>query len=418
MRIIPKQGVCDPHIRVYGGKVYMFTTHDRSPDNENFIMDDWRIFSSDDLLNWKLEYTFYPEETFLGKVTDCYATDTAERNGKYYLYFSKGQECTGVAVSENGPAGPYKDALGKPLLPKGLVDTPSYDPAIFIDDDEAHTPYIVFGYTVGGKKYYIARLNEDMISLAEEPRPVEIINSWDGNDAPNLNKWNGKYYLGSHRAFFATSDNVYGPYTYRGSFCNEAYVDHGNFFTFHNQTYFAYGIPENWGEDRMNRYYRTTKMLYAHFKDNGDIVIDEFMQKAGVGHYEASWPSIKGEWYFAASDGITKKENLTGFELRGIRDGSYLYFPKVGGMTPNALLFIRLACKGACRIEIREGSPFGRMLGHLRVENVGNYNFGGFDDIPVRLENDYGTHDLCFVFRGAGEDILRFEEFYFEQIRD
>ena len=417
MRIIPKQGVCDPHIRVYNGKVYMFTTHDRSPDNKGFRMDDWRIFSSDDLLNWKLEYTFRPEETFLGKVNDCYATDTAERNGKYYLYFSRGQSCTGVAVSENGPGGPYKDALGKPLLPEGFVDTPSYDPAIFIDDDEDRTPYIVFGYTVGGKKYYIARLNDDMISLAEEPRPVEIVNTWDGNDAPNLNKWNGKYYLGSHRAFFATSDSVYGPYTYRGSFCNEAYVDHGNFFTFHNQTYFAYGVPENWGEDRMNRYYRTTKMLYAHFKDNGDIAIDEFIQQAGVGHYDASWPSIKGEWYFAAADGIFKKENLTGFELRGIKDGSYLYFPKVSGMNSNALMFVRLACRGKCSVEIREGSPFGPILGHLKAENVGNYNFGGFDDIPCRLENTFGTHDLCFVFRGEGEDILRFEEFYFEHIK-
>ena len=417
MRIIPNQGVCDPHFRVYEGKVYMSTTHDRGPQNRHFIMDDWRIYSTDDMINWKLEYTFYPEETFLGKVNDCYATDIVERNGKYYLYFSKGQSCTGVAVSENGPAGPYKDALGKPLLPEGLVDTPSYDPAIFIDDDEARTPYIVFGYTVGGKKYYIARLNEDMISLAEEPRPVEIINTWDGNDAPNLNKWNGVYYLGSHRAFFATSDSVYGPYTYRGSFCDEAYVDHGNFVTYHNQTYFAYGIPENWGEDNMNRYYRTTKMVYAHFKDNGDIVIDEFIQTEGVAHYDASWPAIKGEWFFAASDGVAKKENLTGFELRGIGDGSYLYFPKVSGMVQNALMFIRLACKGACAIEIREGSPFGKMLGHLKVENVGNYSFGGFDDIPCRLENTFGTHDLCFVFRGEGEDILRFEEFYFEHIK-
>jgi hypothetical protein len=81
-------------------------------------------------------------------------------------------------------------------------------------------------------------------------------------------------------------------------------------------------------------------------------------------------------------------------------------------------MFIRLACKGTCEIEIRDGTPFGRMLGHLKVSHVGNYNFGGFDDIPVRLENDYGTNDLCFVFRGEGEDILRFEEFYFEQMKD
>ena len=145
MRIIPKQGVCDPHVLIWGGKAYMFSTHDRGPENTGFHMDDWRIFSSDDLLNWKLEYTFHPEDTFLGPCDECYATDAAERNGKIYLYFSKGQQCTGVAVSENGPAGPFRDALGKPLLPAGLADTPSYDPAVFIDDDENHTPYIVWG---------------------------------------------------------------------------------------------------------------------------------------------------------------------------------------------------------------------------------------------------------------------------------
>ena len=89
MHIIPKQGVCDPHIHIFNGKAYMFSTHDRGPGSPGFRMDDWRIFSSDDLLNWKLEYTFRPEDTFLGPCDECYATDAAERNGKYYLYFSR-----------------------------------------------------------------------------------------------------------------------------------------------------------------------------------------------------------------------------------------------------------------------------------------------------------------------------------------
>ena len=210
MRIIPNQGICDPHLRVYEGKVYMYASHDRSPENTGYYMDDWLIFSTDDMLNWKLEYTFHPEDTFLGKCDECYATDSAYRNGKYYLYFSYQQKCVGVAVSDH-PAGPYKDALGKPLLTYWMADTPSYDPSVFIDDDEAQTPYLVWGFTCEGKQYYMARLNDDMISLAEPPRPVEIINSWDGNDAPALNKWNGKYYLSSHRSFYSTSDNVYGP---------------------------------------------------------------------------------------------------------------------------------------------------------------------------------------------------------------
>ncbi len=419
MRIIPNQGICDPHIRIYNGKVYMYATHDRSPQNTGFYMDDWRIYSTDDLINWKHEYTFHPEDTFLGKCEECYATDSIERNGKYYLYFSKGQECVGVAVADR-PEGPYRDALGKPLLPKGLADTPSYDPAIFIDDDEARTPYIVWGFTVGGKQYYMARLNEDMISLAEEPRAVVIENTWDDNDAPALNKWNGVYYLSSHRSFYATSDNVYGPYTYRGTFMDECYVDHGNFFTFHNQTYFAYGIPENFGDTNMNRYFRTTKMVYVHFRENGDICMDEFMKEAGVGQYEASWPAIKGEWFIAASDGIVKGECGSGFDLRGIRNGSYLGYQNVHGMRQNALLFLRLASRNRrpCTVEVREGSPFGAVLGSCHFGKVGNYDVGSFEEIPCRLENRAGTHSLCFVFRCEEEgDLIRFEDFHFEQVK-
>ena len=416
MRIIPNQGICDPHMHVYNGRVYLYATHDRSPGNDHFCMDDWKVFSTDDLLNWTPEYTFHPEDTFIGKCSDCYATDSAERNGKYYLYFSQGQSCTGVAVADR-PEGPYQDALGKPLLPEGLADTPSYDPSVFIDDDEAKTPYIIWGFTCYDKKYHIARLNEDMISLAEEPRPIEHGPWW--SDAPWLWKRNGVYYLLTHRAWYSTADNIYGPYTYRGKFCHDCNnVDHPCVFDYHNQTYFAYGVPENYGEGETDPFYRTTKMLYAHYKDNGEIVIDEFIQKVGVGQYDASWPAIKGEWYFAASDGVYKKENADGFELRGLKNGSYLYFQNVHGMRQNAKLFIRGSCdKGPCQIEVREGSPFGPILGFCSVQSESSIQHGGTREFAVSLDNSHGTHSLCFVFRGEGEDIFTFEDFRFEQIR-
>jgi hypothetical protein len=409
MRLFPNQGICDPHVHIYNGRAYMFATHDRAPGCPHFFMDDWKVFSSDDLINWKEEYTLHPEDTFLGTCSDCYATDSAERNGKYYFYFSEGQTSTGVAVADR-PEGPYKDALGKPLLPKGLVDTACYDPTVFIDDDEARTPYILFGYTVFGKKYYIARLNEDMISLAEEPRPIEMINGWQ-NDANWLTKRNGVYYLNSHGGEYAVSDNIYGPYTYRGNFCRDALVDHGTFFTFHNQTYFTYGIPQNWGEDEpVDRFFRDTKMLYAHYKDNGDIVIDEFIQEVGVGQYDAAWPAIKGEWFFAASDGVYKKENADGFELRGITDGAYLYYQNVHGMRQNTKLCVRGRCGSApCQIEVREGSPFGAVLGCIKVQPEGDEA----REYVIPLTNTHGTHSLCFVFRGEGEDIFAFDEFRF-----
>jgi hypothetical protein len=148
--------------------------------------------------------------------------------------------------------------------------------------------------------------------------------------------------------------------------------------------------------------------------------MDEFMKEAGVGQYEASWPAIKGEWFFAASDGIVKGECGSGFDLRGIRNGSYLGYQNIHGMRQNALLFLRLASRNRrpCTVEVREGSPFGTVLGSCRFGKVGNYDVGSFEEIPCRLENRAGTHSLCFVFRCEEEgDLIRFEDFHFEQVK-
>lgn len=416
MHILPGQGVCDPHMHVYNGRVYLFSSHDRGPGNPDFRDDDWRVFSSDDLINWRHEYTLRPEDTFLGKCERCYATDAAERNGRYYLYFSHDQICTGVAVSDR-PEGPYVDALGEPLLPQGLADTPSYDPCVFIDDDEARTPYIIWGYTCFDKKYYVARLNEDMVSLAEEPRPIEHGPWW--SDAPWVWKRNGVYYLLTHRAWYSTADNIYGPYTYRGKFCHDCNnVDHPCVFDFHNQTYFAYGVPANYGQGETDPYFRATKIIYAHYRRNGEIVIDEFIQDVGVGQYRASWPCIKGEWYFSASDGVTKEENGDGFELRGIRDGSALVYPRVHGLEENTRLILRGACEHSpCTVEVREGDPTGPLLGVCTATPERAIEHGGTREFVCDLRNTSGTHSLCFVFRGEGDELFTFEDFRFPQTK-
>ena len=412
MHIIKNQGICDPHMHVYTGRIYLFAPHDRCPGSPIYRMDDWKVFSTDDLVNWKLEYTLRPEDTFLGACDECYATDSAERNGKYYFYFSHQQKCTGVAVADK-PEGPYVDALGKPLLPQGLADTPSYDPCVFIDDDEAKTPYIIWGFTCFDKKYHIARLNEDMISLAEEPRPIEHGPFW--SDAPWVWKHNGLYYLITHRSWYSTADNIYGPYTYRGRFCYDCNnVDHPCVFDFHNQTYFAYGVPANYGEAETDHYFRATKIIYAHYKANGEIVTDEFIEDVGVGQYDAAWKRIKGEWYFAASDGVFKKENGDGFEMRGITNGAYLFYPKVHGMRENATVLVRGNCEhNPCTIEVREGGADGDLLGSYTCEPECAIQHGDTREFPIQLTNTPGTHSLCFVFRGEGEDLFTFEDFHF-----
>ena len=402
--IIPNQGVCDPHIRIFNNKAFLFSSHDFGKGERIYKMVDWQLFSSPDLITWKKEFVLRPEDTYIGPWHECYAPDGATRNGKYYFYFSQQQKQAGVAVSDK-PEGPYVDALKKPLLPANLTPSAEYDMSVYTDDDEARTPYIVWGYTVANKDYYIARLNEDMISLAETPRKIVIHQGWK-NDAPALHKRNGIYYLNAHGAQYATATNVYGPYTYRGQYTKE-WSDHGSFFTWNNQTFHPYGVKEIPNDP----FYRTTRITYAHYKDNGDIVTDDFIGKSplGVGQYDPTWLRTEAEWYFAASDGLDKREIPGGFEIRGITDGSWLRFPKVQQMSEGMSLNIRVSSGSSDggTIEVRQDDPDGPLLGSVTVPDTGGWE--AYRTVTTTLKNKAGTQDLCFVFKGKGKELMRLD---------
>ena len=163
------EGITDPHIHVYNGVAYMTAGHDSSINSKWFDMNYWVMYSSTDLVNWKLEYALHPEETFIGKpYNQCWATDFTKKDGRFYWYFSQHNLAIGVMTAES-PGGPWTDPLGKALLKQEDVPTDPYDPAVVEHDGDY---YIVFGVW----NYYIARLNDDMISLAEKPRKIIINN--------------------------------------------------------------------------------------------------------------------------------------------------------------------------------------------------------------------------------------------------
>ena len=403
--IIKGQGVCDPHIVIYNDTAYLFASHDYGKGQPIYRMDDWLVFSSPDLVNWTKRFVLKPENTFIGPWTECYATDAISRNGKYYMYFSQQQKQTGVAVSDH-PWGPYVDVLGKPILPAGLAETAQYDPAVFIDDD--NTPYLLWGYTVNGKSYYIAKLNDDMMSLAEEPRKIVIENGWK-NDAVDIHKRNGIYYLNSHGAVYATSKNIYGPYVYRGKYTN-VWSDHGNFFTWHNQTYHTWGLREDWNDP----FYRCSKITYVHYRDNGDIVADSVIANAnfGVGQYDSRWKRIEAEWYFKASDELLKCENETGFEIRNIQNNSSLTYPKVHYLNDKAVLNFHVSSgkKGGGKIEIRLGDESGKLLGSCKVPCTGDWN--KYVTVSCKLkELPDSSVDLCLLFKGSNDEFMRLDWF-------
>lgn len=358
--IVPNRGVCDPHIRIFGDRAYLYATHDRSPDNNGFFMDEWGIWSSPDLVTWHLETVLKPEQTYLRRPFDqCWATDAASRNGKYYLYFSEANVQAGVVVGDT-PVGPWHDPLGAPLLPAGLTTTHEYDICVFTDSDDV--PYIVFGVW----EYHIARLGEDMISLAEKPRRIEIAGAVGPygpgltDDKPFLHRHGETYYL-SWGCFYATSASPYGPYEYRGTIMDERSFmpgtmaptwphgfrqgRHGSFFEWRNQWYFAYCDISQTG----NRYFRDTFISYVHYQADGGIAPIR-VDLVGVGQYDPTLGPIQAEDYSAAA-GVQKVGlPVSGFGVVPSRPGSFVSYPNVAGLADQrsvVLTYVSLAERSA-----------------------------------------------------------------------
>ena len=405
----------DPHGFVFEDRVYLFASHDASPQNKGFVLWDWWVWSSADLVSWDLESVLKPESTYIGKpFKDCWATFGVQKNNQWYWYVSMGSENIAVFTADS-PKGPWRDVLGKPLIPAGLTHTQARDPEILLDDDGA--AYMVYGTF----NYYIVRLNPDMISLAEKPRQIVIRNpegpygKGKTDDKPSLHKRDGIYYL-SWSSHYAMSTNVYGPYEYKGSVIEPGTVAddfrqkdldwdrHGNFLEFNNQWYYACNDHSQPGQ---HKYYRNSIMMYVHYRDNGEIAPVR-IDRIGVGEYDAAQGRIEAEDYFKSRDAEKRECKEGGFEMR-LRQGSALYYPKVHNLPAMARLRLSVACAnpGGARVEVRDGSPKGALLGSVHIEPTGGWDV--FKEVPCLIENKAGTTDLCLFFGGEGEEILRMD---------
>lgn len=418
--IIPNCGLTDPHVRIFNGRAYLFASHDRASDNKTFVMDDWWIWSSPDLVHWSLESVIKPEMTYIGKpFSGCWATDGAFRNGKCYFYFSEADQRCGVLVGDT-PAGPWRDPLHRPLIDSNLP-TKGYDMCVFQDDDG--TPYITFGVW----DYYIARLNSDMISLAEKPRKILIDRKFgpygEGklDDKSFLHKANGRYYL-SWGCFYGTAENIYGPYAYKGAVLDKAsfapgYASptwpngfkqgrHGSFFEWHNQWYFSYCDMSQTG----NRYFRDGFLSYVHYKSNGEMAPVR-VDGIGVGEYQCDNAAIEAEDYFAA-EGMRQQQNPDGgLVFTANSAAGHLIYPNIHGLTARRSISLRIATgTGPGRtVEFHEDSPDGRLLAALVVRDTGGA--GHFQIVTQRFNSPPSSETLCIVIKAGSDQTVYLDSF-------
>ncbi len=422
--IIPNKGVNDPHIRIIDNKAFLAASHDRSISNKTFVMDDWWLWSSENLVDWELEKTLSPEETYIGKpYTKCWASDITKRNGKYYWYFSEANINIGVVVAEN-PKGPWLDPLGAPLIDEKLTPTKEYDVGIFEDIDCDF--FIVFGIW----DYYIAKLNDDMISLAEKPKKINIDNprgpynlcgtrkEKTTDDKPFIHYYNKKYYL-SWGCFYAMSDSLYGPYDFKGSIIESKSFSHGydsptwpngfkqgrhgSFFNWHNQSYFAYCDMSQTG----NRYFRDTFISYINYKENGEISPIR-VDGQGVGNFDVNKGHINAVEYFK-SHGVKKIENPDGsFSISNIEDQDFLIFNKIKGLGDKKHIKFNGLFNHDFKIEARLNSPNGKLIGIYNIKSNETKSEREFE-----FNQTEETINLCLVFRGDNIDLADLNEISF-----
>lgn len=411
--VIEGIGMSDPHIRVFNDTIFLFSGHDDSPSDKLWIMKDWRVFSSTDLINWNHETTILPANNYMGgSSTDCWAGDAAERNGSYFFYFSDQKRSIGVMKS-GSPGGTYTDAIGKPLV------APMHDPTLFVDDDKAKTPYLVYGDKEGGG-YHIARLRNSMIDLDEEPRPININGeAWDiapkWMDKNYLFKSNGVYYLSWGRDY-ATSENIYGPYECVGSFGSGHHLNefaHGSFFWWKGQFYhiWTYYIKPGFK-------YRNCLISYCHIDENGRVSTDtKFLDKhlsIGVGQYDATWDKIEAEWYSEVPNGIVKRKTSDdGVELSNIKNGAWVRFANMNfSKSFNRLnAFVSCSNKGGL-IEFRADSLSGPILGSVLVPKFNSSKQSL--TLSGAISPTRGIRDVYLRFVGSSDAEISLDYFFFD----
>ena len=75
----------DPAPMVAGDRMYVYTGHDE--DGADFFwMNEWRLYSTADMVNWTDHGVPLSLDTFSWADDRAWAAQTIERNGKYYWY--------------------------------------------------------------------------------------------------------------------------------------------------------------------------------------------------------------------------------------------------------------------------------------------------------------------------------------------
>ena len=449
----------DPAPLAVGDRMYVYTGHDE--DGADFFwMQEWRVYSSDDMVNWLDHGSPLALESFSWADDRAWASQCIERNGKFYWYICAHSRLSngmaiGVAVSDT-PYGPFRDAIGKPLYENGSWD--HIDPTVMIDDDGQ--AWLMWG----NPQVYYCKLNEDMVSINGEVGKLDMTEEAFGGPimskrekgkqykdsyvegpwimkAPRLasegTKAKGKakeaisgargaYYLlyaaggVPEHISYSKADRPEGPWTYVGEImplCDtKSFTNHCGVADFKGHSYFFYHTGKLPGGGGFGR-----SVAVEEFKYNADGSFPTIMPTdEGVRPLATFNPYRKVEAEtMAFSRGVkTEQNDEVGVYVSDIHNGDYIKLQNVGFGNKLPRTFAARVASGlrGGQIEVRLDSVGGQLLGRLQVPGTGGWEKWQtltLDlDYPMSVFQGAGAaaRDLYFVFTGRkGPKLFNFD---------
>jgi hypothetical protein len=279
--IIRHMFTADPSAHVWDdGRLYIYASHDIAPARGADLMDQYHVFSTDDMVNWVDHGEILrasdvpwgrPEGGFM------WAPDAAYKDGTYYFYFPHPSGTDWNTTWKIGVATSSQPASG--FVVQGYIPglDALIDPAVFIDDDGQ-----AYFYHGGGGVAKGGRLKDNMMEI--DGQMQTMVGLEDFHEAAWVHKRNGLYYLSysdnhdvgdqHNRMRYATSTSPLGPWTSRGIYMDptDSYTNHGSIVEYKGQWYAFYHNSSLSGDDWL-RSVAVDKLFY-----NADGTIRKVVQ--------------------------------------------------------------------------------------------------------------------------------------------
>ncbi|WP_342644588.1 glycoside hydrolase family 43 protein [Mucilaginibacter sp. CSA2-8R] len=429
--IIQTKFTADPAPLVYHDTVFLYTGHDED-DAFGFKMQNWLLYTSTDMVNWTDRGAIASVKDFKwgGIDNGAWALQCVHRNNKFYLYCPLPNNVgIGVLVSDS-PYGPFKDAIGKPLIKNSKDDI---DPTVLIDDDGQ--AYLYWG----NPNLYYVKLNPDMISysgeIIKDPSIAKVAGKADPfhyQEGPWAFKRDGKYYMAYASTCcpegigYAMGKSATGPWEYGGSIMDGDPRSSGNHPGIINYkgTWYVFGFNYNIMKQTVSKHYerRSVSLEELTFNPDGTIKHLPFWSVTGVKQRGTLNPYSKVEAEtIAYSEGL-KTDNVTEWErnvswdkgkkkaerifVSSINNGDYLKVQGVDFASGASAIEVCVAALRGGKMEVHTDKIDGPLVGVVNVNNVAQGDV--FGNVTSPLKNVKGVHDVYFVFKGE-KDLFYFD---------